>query len=229
MNHLITVLHAAIALFSVAKGAVLATAFIGWVDANVGATPQKRGEPGLAAGGLVRGFVQSWAKKTTDGNGTIYFVSQIPSDAIITSLLLLQDALTGLTSLDVGLYKGDKGLASLGGPSSTTADYNAGASTSGLPNSTPVDAGAIFESAFDSHAGLAQGSERNVLTNLPVQTVTTLGATTNGFLNYGLKIWALLGFTDPKWKEDSYVIGVRLNTAGSAAGNFVLRGNWIQG
>ncbi len=204
-------------------------AFIGWIDANVGATPQKRGQVGLAAGGFVRGFVQSWAKKTTDGDGTIYFISEVPSDAIITSLLYLQDAITNLPSMDVGLYKVDPGLQNLGGATTTTALYRAAASTTGTPNSTPVDAGLIFETALDSHSGYAQGSERNVLTNLPVQTVTTLGATTGGFLNYGLKIWQLLGFTDPKWKEDSYVIGIRLNTAGANAGNMALRGLWIQG
>ena len=205
------------------------TAFIGWVDANVAATPQKRGQPGLCAGGMERGFVQSWTKKTTDADGTIYFVSEVPSDALITSLLFFQDAIAGLTSLDVGLFKIDPGLSNLGGASQTAAAYYAGASVAGLPNSTPVDAGAIFVSGLDSHLGYAQGSEYNALSYIATETVTTLGATTNGLLNYGLKVWELLGFTDPKWKEDSYAIGVRLNTAGAAAGNLVLRGRWIQG
>ena len=59
-------------------------AFIGWADGNVGALPQKRGEAGVAAGGRFFKGVQSWAKKSTDGNGTIYFLAEIPSDAIIT-------------------------------------------------------------------------------------------------------------------------------------------------
>ncbi len=50
-----------------------------------------------------------------------------------------------------------------------------------------------------------------------------------GMLNFGTKLWQLLGFTDPKWKSDNYVLGCRLNTAGSAAGNIVVRGRYIQG
>jgi hypothetical protein len=204
-------------------------AFIGWIDANVGALPQKRGLAGVAAGGLVREFIQSWAKKTTDGNGTIYFCAEIASDALITMLELYNDAITGLTSADIGIFKVDKSLSNLGAVSTTAGDYYAGASTTGTPNSTPVDAGAIFLTATDISAGNAQGSPKNVLTNIVVQTITTLGATTGGFLNYDLKLWQLLGFTDPKWKEDAYAIGMRLYTAGSAAGNLVLRGRWIQG
>lgn len=204
-------------------------AFIGWVDANVGATPQKRGQPGLCAGGLERGFVQTWAKATTDGDGTLYFVAEVPSDALIVSLLLNNIATSGMTSLDIGLYKIDPTLPNLGGPSTTVANYKAGCSVAGLPNSTPVDAGAIFVSALDASGGYLQGSEYNAMSYIATETITTLGAATNGLANYGKKVWELLGFTDPKWKEDSYAIGLRLNTAGSAVGRFVLRGRWIQG
>lgn len=204
-------------------------AFIGWVDANVGAVPQKRSSPALVSGSTVREFVQAWTKATTDGNGTIYFLVELPSDAIITSLLLNNDALAGCTSVDLGLYKIDKSLSNLGTVSQTAADYNAGCSVAGLPNSTPVDAGAIFMSAVDINAGKANGSEQNGLNNIDVQTVTSLGATTYGKLNLERKLWELLGFTDPKWKDDSYVLGMRLNTAGSAAGNLVIRGRAVQG
>ena len=205
------------------------TALIGWIDANVGATPQKRGQPGLCAGGLERGFVQTWTKATTDGDGTIYFVAEIPSDALITSLLLNNIATSGMTSLDIGLFKIDPTLPNLGGPSATATKYYAGCSVAGLPNSTPVDAGAIFVSALDANGGYLQGSEYNALSYIATQTISTLGATTVGLSNYSKKIWELLGFSDPKWKDDSYAIGLRLNTAGSAAGKFVLRGRWIQG
>lgn len=204
-------------------------AFIGWIDASVGALPQKRGEPGLAAGGHVFEFAQSWAKKTTDGNSSIYFITQIPSDAILTSLLFNMDAIANLTSQSFGIFKGDKSLSNLGTVSATAADYYAGASTTGLPNSTPVDASAILMAATDTHGGYALGSELNAMSAVSVQTITTLGATTNGLLNLGLKVWQLLGFTDPKWKEDSYLIGSLLTTAGSNAGNMALRGRWIQG
>ena len=205
-------------------------AFIGWVDANVGNTPQKRGQVGLAAGGMVREFVQSWAKKTTDGNSTIYFVSEISSDALITSLLLNNDALAGATSADLGIYRVDPSQQAAG-VNQTAATYFAGYPTSGTPSGTNawVDAGAIFMSATDIHSAAGIGSEVQGLSNLSVETVTTLGATTNGLLNFALKIWQLLGIPDPKWKDDSYVVGLRLNTAGSAAGNLVLRGRYIHG
>lgn len=203
-------------------------ATIGWVDANVGATPQKRSSPALVAGGLSRESVQAWAKVAGDGNGTIYFLNELPSDAIIVSALLNNDALTGATSADFGLYKIDKGLTNLGGPSTTTGDYTAGASVAGTPNSTPVDAGAIYMSAQDISAGFAIASEKNLMSNITAQTVTTLGAAARGILALELKLWELLGFTDPKWKEDSYVLGLRLNTAGSAAGNLATRVHWVQ-
>lgn len=203
-------------------------AFIGWVDANVGGLPQKRSSAALVAGGMTREFGQAWTKATTDGNGTIYFIAEIPSDAIMYSLLLNNDALTGASSADLGLYKIDKSLSNLGTVSQTAADYNAGCSVAGLPNSTPVDAGAIYMSAVDISSGKANGSEQNGLANIDVQTVTTLGATTNGKLNFEKKTWELLGFTDPKWKDDSYVVGLRLNTAGSAAGNLLVRGRFVQ-
>lgn len=212
-----------------ATGVVLAAAFIGWPNAQVGGIPQKRDSSARVAFGLTREFCLSWAKATTDGNGTIYFLAEIPSDAIITSLLLNNDALSGASSADLGLYKIDKSLSNLGTVSQTASDYYAGCSVAGLPNSTPVDAGAIFMSAVDISAGKANGSEQNGLANLDAQTITSLGATTKGMLGFGLKVWELLGFTDPKWKDDSYVIGLRLNTAGSAAGNLVLRGRWVQG
>lgn len=203
-------------------------AFIGWADANVGAVPQKRSSPALVAGGQCREFGQAWTKATTDGNGTIYFIATIPSDGIIYSLLLNNDALAGATSADLGVFKLDKSLSNLGAVSQTVGDYFAGCSVAGLPNSTPVDAGAIFMSAQDISAGNANGSDKNGMSNVSVQTVTTLGATTNGLLNFEKKIWELLGFTDPKWKDDSYIIGLRLNTAGSAAGNLVVRGRFVQ-
>lgn len=215
-------------LFGSVHGAILAAAFIGWADANVGAVPQKRGSPALVAGSTVREFVQSWTKATTDGNGTIYFLVELASDGIMTSLLLNNDALAGATSADLGVYKIDKSLSNLGTVSQTAADYFAGCSVAGFPNSTPVDAGAIFMSAQDINAGNANGSEKNGLSNIDVQTVTTLGAATNGKLNFEKKIWELLGFTDPKWKDDSYALGLRLNTAGSAAGNLVVRGRYVQ-
>ena len=204
-------------------------ALIGWVDGNVGAVPQKRGKVGIAAGGLYRKAITAWTKATTDGNGTLYFIQEIPSDAIIADLLLNADAITGLTSASIGLFKVDPSFPAGGGPNTTLTNYYAGASTTGLPNSTLVDASAIFMALTNISGGYAEGSELNAKSALVTQTITTLGAATNGFLNYGKKVWELLGYTDPKWKDDSYAIGMYVATAGSASGNLVLKSGWIQG
>jgi hypothetical protein len=207
------------------------TAFIGWVDPNVGGTPIKVGKQGVVMGANMCGFVESWSKLATDANGSIYFITTINADALIHSLKLNQTAIANLTSLDIGLYNTDPALSTEGGPSQTAAAYYAGSPVSGTPSGANalVDAGAIFVSALDSHLGYAEGSEYDALSNLVIQTVTTLGAATNGFLNYSKKIWELLGFTDPKWAANKYTIGVRLNAAGANTGNFVLRGTYVEG
>lgn len=221
-------------LFGTTHGLMLATAFIGWADASVGATPQKRGEAGIAAGGLFRKGVQAWSKATTDGNGTIYFLAEIPSDAIITELKLMNAALTGATSADVGLFEIDPSLENFGGPNQTAAQYYAGSPAGGVPVTVAapkIDAGAIYMSAVDISAGnaitaaldLIFGSSSNLLT----QTVTAASNPSLAILNY--KLWNLLGFTDPKWKSDSYALGLRLNTAGSAAGKLAVPYSYIQG
>ena len=209
------------------------TVFIGWVDANVGGSPQKRGFPGVAAGGLERGFCQSWTKKTTDVDGSLYFIEQIPSNAILTKMEFNMDAITGLTSASFGIFEIDPSITNMGGPVQSVAagGYYAGSPTSGVPSpSNPkVDASAILMALTDVHNGYAVGSELNAMSAISVQTITSLGATTYGFLNFGIKVWQLLGFTDPKWKSDSYAIGMYMATAGTAAGNLLLRGRWIQG
>lgn len=209
-------------------------AFIGWVDASVGALPQKRGEAGVATGGHLRKGVQTWAKKTTDGNGTIYFLAEIASDAIITEIKLWNDALTGASSADVGIFEIDPGLSNLGGASSTTGNYLAGSPAGGVPVTVAapkVDAGAIFMSAKDISGGFALTAAYDVLfgANANIGTQTVTAASNPGLLILDYKLWALLGFTDPKWKSDSYALGLRLNTAGSAAGNLAVAYSYIQG
>ena len=199
-------------------------ALYGWVDANVGATPTKRGEASIVTGGNDGSFCVAWTKKTTDGNGTVYLITALPSDAILFDVQLNSDSISGMTSMDVGFYEVD---GTFQGP--TAAPGNAGAGTGAIQTQNKVDAGAILVSAQDYSAGKAIGSEQKLFGNIGTQTVTTLGAATNGLLNFGLKLWQLLGYTDPKWKSDSYALGVRLNTAGSTAGNLVIRGSYIQG
>lgn len=207
------------------------TAFIGWVDPNVGGTPIKVGRQGIVMGAICNGFVQSWTKKSTDGNGTIYFIASINADALIHSIKINSDAASGMTSVDLGIYKVDPSLPQGGGPVTTTASYNAGYPTSGTPSATNayVDAGAIFMSAVSFASGFAEGSEQDGLANINVQTVSNLGGSTLGFLNYGLKIWQLTGATDPKWADAKYAIGMRLNTAGTATPNIAIRAQYFEG
>jgi hypothetical protein len=220
--------------FGVAHGLVLATTFIGWADGSVGALPQKRGEAGVVTGGRIFKGTQAWAKKTTDGNGTIYFLAEIPSDAIITEIKLMNDALTGASSADEGIIEIDPGLSNLGGANQTAAQYYAGSPAGAVPVTVAapkIDAGAIFMSANDISAGNTAASAKDVLfgssANIASQTVTA--ASNPGLLIYNYKLWALLGFTDPKWKSDSYALGLRLNTAGSAAGNLAVPYSYVQG
>jgi hypothetical protein len=202
-------------------------AFIGWVDPNVGGTPVKRGQASIVAGGTFRKFAQSWTKATTDGNGTIYGLVEIPADGVLESLKLMNDALSGATSADFGLYE-----LTTCAPGSTAA-VNAGSGTGTIPTQSQVDAGAILMSAADISAGHAVTAPLDILngasSNLSAETVTSLGGTAKGLLVWGMKVWQLLGFTDPKWKSDSYLLGMRLNTAGSATGNLAIVGGFIEG
>src|SRR4051812_19212936 len=90
-------------------------AFIGWVDANLSNSPVKRGNPALISGAQVRAFAQNWSKATTDGDGTIYYLAEVPADAILTSLLLNSAALAGCTSADFGFLRTDGTAAGAAG------------------------------------------------------------------------------------------------------------------
>lgn len=190
-------------------GVSLAAAFFGWPDANLGALPIKRGDPSRIAGAQVYELLQPWVKATTDGNGTIYYLATLASDDVLTALELLNDALAGCTSVDIGVYRLDRN----GAPVNTAVGAGAG---SGGAKSDGSDAGAIFASAVDISAGNAAGSPKNMLLALSIA-------------NTGVKLWTLLGFTDPKLKDDRYVLGMRLNTAGAATGNLALKARKAQG
>lgn len=192
-----------------AHGAILAAATLAWPDPNRGANPVKRGNAALVTGGLVRQLAQAWAKAAADGNGTIYYLAALPADAIMEAAALCNDALAGCTSVDLGLYR----FKDDGSVQTNTAGGGAG---TGGAKSDGSDAGAVFISAMDISAGFAIGSDKNGLLNY-------------GHANFGKKIWELLGFTDPKLKDDIYILGLRLNTAGAAVGNLSVRARWIQG
>ncbi len=192
-----------------ASGVMLAAAFIGWPDANLSATPVKRGDPSRIAGAQDCEISQPWVKATTDGDGTIYYLANLPSDAVITAIDLLNDALAGCTSVDFGVYRLNR--------DGTVANTAVGAAAaSGGAKSDGSDAGAIFCSANDINAGNAAGSPKRMLLALSIA-------------NTGKKLWQVLGFTDPKLKDDRYILGMRLNTAGAATGNLNVRVSYLQG
>lgn len=192
-----------------AHGVVLAAAFLGWPDANLSGTPVKRGDPSKIAGAQDYEILQPWVKATTDGSGTIYYLANLPADAVVSAIELLNDALAGATSADIGVYRLNR--------DGTVANTAAGAgAASGGAKSDGSDGGAIFASAVDISGGNAAGSKKDMLTTLSIA-------------NRGVKLWTVLGFTDPKLKDDRYILGLRLNTAGAATGNLAVRVSYAQG
>ena len=74
----------------------------------------------------------------------------------------------------------------------------------------------ILADGMDISGGKAIGSEQNGLVSLGVD-------------NIGKKVYELLGLTDATRAEDSYVLALTANTAGSGAGTVSVRGLFIQG
>lgn len=195
--------------FGGTAGVALAAAFIGWPDANLSASPIKRGDPSRISGAQVYELQQPWTKATTDGDGSFYWLANLPSDAVITSVELLNAALAGCTSVDLGFYRLDRN----GAPVNVAVGA---AAASGGAKSDGSDGGAILASAVDINAGNAAGSPKNMLLALSIA-------------NTGVMLWKLLGFTDPKLKDDRYVLGMRLNTAGAATGALSVKVRYLQG
>ena len=76
-----------------------------YVDANLAATPPKLGSAALVSGAASFTVVQAWQIAAADSASSVYRVFKgIPSDAIITSLEVLNDAVAGATAGLVGLY-----------------------------------------------------------------------------------------------------------------------------
>ena len=74
----------------------------------------------------------------------------------------------------------------------------------------------ILCDGMDISAGKALGSEQNGLASLAIDKI-------------GSKVYELLGLTDATRAEDSYVLALTANTAGSGAGTVSVRGLFIQG
>jgi hypothetical protein len=175
------------------------SATIGWVDSALSANPPKRGQTSKVAGSQVREFAQNWEKATGDGDGSIYYLAALPADAVLTGIKLNADALTGCTDVDLGIYK--------------LNDDGTIVDTAKSDGSSAAD---ILVNGWDPHSGAGMGSDKDGMADLDIS-------------NLGVKLWNLLGFTDPKLKNEVYILGLRLNTAGSAAGTLAIRGRFAQG
>ena len=76
-----------------------------YVDANLAATPAKIGNAALVSGVKVYSAVQSFVIASTDSAASIYRIFKgIPADAIILSLKVLNEAVTGVSAGVIGLY-----------------------------------------------------------------------------------------------------------------------------
>ena len=76
-----------------------------YVDANLVATPPKIGNAALISGVPEYVAVQSFVIDAADSAASIYRIFKgIPSDAIITSLDVLNEAVAGVTAGVIGLY-----------------------------------------------------------------------------------------------------------------------------
>lgn len=169
-----------------------------WIDANVVAG--KRGQASKVVGGRTVNFSATYEKLgTADGDGSILGFALLPSNAVLTSLLFNADALTGFSSVSVGLYK-------LSRDGQTFLD---------TAKSDGTSAKAILKALTDLSAGFAIGSESNCLSAVDLADLPK-------------KLWQLLGYTDPGLKDDSYVLALTCATAGTAAGTITIRGTYIQ-
>lgn len=170
-----------------------------WIDANVAAG--KKGQVSKVAGGQVSEFMSLYAKLgAADGDGSVLGFALIPADAVLTELKLLQDALTGFSSVSCGFYKLD----------------NDGQTFLDTAKSDGTSASAVLQALADLSAGFAVGSEHDLMSAVSIA-------------NRGKKVWELLGYTDPKKVDGRYVLALTAATSGTAAGNIVVRGRFIQG
>ena len=112
-----------------------------FVNADVAAG--KKGNPALVSGGQLRSFVSVFEVASGDDDGSIYKIAKLPANAILTSLTLNSDAITGLTSIDCGLYK----------ESGVVADAN------------------LFLSAEDIAAGQAIGTAQDAMEDLALENL----------------------------------------------------------
>lgn len=143
--------------------------------------------PANFQGAMLNGFTLTTEKLATDTDDTILFLAVLKSEMILKELLYLGDALTGMTDIDIGFY------------------------TTKLV-AVSVD---VLADGVDLNAGIARGSEVNLLSNVALSDVEK-------------PIWELLGKTINN-KEESYVLALTFNTGGTATGTMTFLGEIIQG
>jgi len=175
------------------------TALKAWVDANVVAG--KKGQSSKVAGTFVSEFSQTYTKQgAADGDGSVLAFILIPADAVLLELKMLSAALTGFSSVSCGFYKLDT-------DGQTFLD---------TAKSDGTSASAVLQALADLSAGFAVGSEHDLMSAWTIA-------------NRGKKVWELLGYTDPKNVDGSYVLALTAATSGTATGAINIRGRYIQG
>lgn len=167
-----------------------------WIDADVAAG--KRGQATKVSSSQVQRFSATYEKAgSADGDGTVLAWVEIPSNAVLESLKLNSDALTGFSSVSVGLYR----IANDG----TFVDDAL---------STGSSAAALFRALTDMSAGYAIGSELDIMNAVALE-------------NLPKKIYELLGFTVATKSQEAYALCFKCTTAGTASGTLTVRGSYI--
>lgn len=96
---------------------------------NRDAVPRVVNNPGAVAG-MLRGFAATVLAVTGDSTGSVYRMAQVPSDAVLHSLVLSSDDLGTTTTVNVGIYD-------------TTANGGAAVSATLFASAFVVNAGAV--------------------------------------------------------------------------------------
>jgi len=158
-----------------------------YIDANIGATNQKLGNNiGSGNGGIVKKMINCFVVGSSDAAGSIYRVFKgVSPDAVILNVRLYNDALTGATSVNCGLY-GVLDFDNIGAIVGTGDQF---ASAVNIASGNPVTSTPLV---FDKALSIANRNQplfvvagHTVITKLPAydicltMTAMTTGATGN--------------------------------------------------
>jgi len=80
-----------------------------YIDADLAAG--KKGNPAVIRGQELRCLAQTFEVAAADDNGSIYRLGSLPANAIPVKCEIVNDAITGATDWDLGLYKPGAGGA----------------------------------------------------------------------------------------------------------------------